>query len=314
MKPSKLIAFCVVLLTLFVSAGCSEKPFPEPELTYEVIFGAENADPCGVTLCLELRESNPGTSVLSDVLARRAFFAVSGDTIRKINASDVPQSTAKQPGLNKKARAEWKRKLNTAGNALGVWSDTGLWYVSVAEGTTYLNKKNEKETVEYEGKEVVCEVTDGKVYYSVLSPSGAQTEFRSAYSGRIGDRYYDSYWWYDLSAHELKLYASDDELPPVTNVDPPDWYELRLPDGRKVTEMIEEDIIGNAGLLDRVGDTAYYLFGSNNRYSDADGGYSGDTALFVIYDCKSARVLRVERYDCANLNVRSGFIMAPEEY
>ena len=308
----KTVAIFAVLMSLLTAVGCSEKPFPEPELSYEVIFGAENDDPCGVELFFELHEPAADTGILSAALARRRYYAVSGDSGRMIPGADLWRRKGTQPELNKKAREKWNRKLFTAGQALGVWSDTGLWMVSVQEGQTYPDKKKERKPVEYAGKDVICEVTDGEVIYSILPPSGEQTEFRSEYSGRIGDRYYGTYWWYDLSAHELKLYASDDELPPVTNVAPPSWYELRLPDGRKISELIGNQFV-HGELIDRVGDTAYYLFGDNNIYRNSDGSYPGDTALLVIYDCGSAGIMRIDRYGCANLNISDAFIVIPEE-
>lgn len=305
MKHFKLTAACVALLMLLSTVGCSTKPFPEPELTHEVLFGAENADPCGAVLCFELHVPSNGTSFLSDALTQRAYFTVSGEACQKIKFTDLPPS---QPKLSKKVKAEWNQKLHASGTALGVWPDTGLWLVDVPEGSTYLNEKKEEFTPEYAGKTVVCEVTDGEVCYNVLPASGAQTEFLSAYSGRIGDKYFGPYWWYDLTAHEVKLYASADELPPVVNVTPPKWKDLTFPDGRTIAELVGE-VYGVGELIDRFGDTAYYFFGEFQRYKEPDGSYNGDRAYFVVYDCQTDVVLRVERYDCANLNIRAARVL-----
>ena len=218
-----LLILTVMCLSVFI--GCREREIIPIEYSYEVLVDKERPDE---SLAWAGRFETPSNGMgLFPSSESRFFGIVEGESLQTIELSREKEYI--QPyGLTVAngyiasfmniSRKELRKKFNKAlyRETCSIWEDVTLFHFYVDENNTY----EEGKSTEYAGKYVFIEYRagNGKVYMQVLTPEQYKNTNRShsiisGYTGRIGNIYYLSRGYYDLSAHSYKCYESEADLP-----------------------------------------------------------------------------------------------------
>lgn len=124
----------------------------------------------------------------------------------------------------------------------------------------------------------------------------------SSYTGRIGNRYYLPYGYYDLTTRKLCPYKNENDLPPFSGLpDVEDEFDLlrvikKDPDAAK---YILENRYIDAYML--VGDRYYVVIPDRNRYYiESIDEYDGENVLFLTVDAATGKVMYLEKVHIEN--------------
>lgn len=126
--------------------------------------------------------------------------------------------------------------------------------------------------------------------------------YSTSYIGRIGDRYYLPYGYYDIIKRELCAYKDENDLPPFNEalgVD--DQYDLlriikKDPDAAKY--IPDSHFISSYTLL---GDRYYAVIDERNSwYESSIDDYNGNNVFLITVDAVTGEVLYLQKYHLEN--------------
>ena len=316
----KRILSLLVLGMMFFSVltGCSRREIIPIEYTSEVLVDKELPDE---SLVWAGKFETPSNGMgLFPSSESRFFGIVEGQSIRTIELSREKEYI--QPyGLTvangyiakflKTSRKELRKKFNKAlyRETCSIWEDVTLFHFYVDEENTY----EEGKSTEYAGKYVFIEYREesGDVYMQAFTPeqynnANRSHRIRSDYTGRIGDIYYLSSGYYDLSAHSYKCYESEADLPKYKMESGISYRELLdvLRQDEVLAEHLNDEYLYNVDKYYILNDRIYAAFvtGANEHYQE-DGGYDkyeGSTLILVMLDAENYEVLYAEKYHSTN--------------
>ena len=271
-----------------------------PELTYDLLYEADDAPVSDFGFCLELSKPDKPDHILAGVGASPHLYSICKDQASYISYKDFSlTSNSGGPNMNG-ANIEKKRKMfRTLAKQHFAYEDAEIWIYEVSATQTY-----EGQPVEYAGKTVALEMDGDEMVCTVIPEAPEGSALTSPFIGRIEDILYLKYASYDLKNRTAKLYSDESELPPVARVVQNPFILNRF--NKTIQETINS-YIGDLQLVDlmteRIGDTVYYLLGTHQRLFHTDGTYPGDTAFLIAYDISGDRIIRIEKYVCANMFV-----------
>ena len=165
-------------------------------------------------------------------------------------------------------------------------------YQGQTEETTDSEYSNKNILVDYDYKKtsVVIAYTDEEL----KAENGEM--YSSNYVGRIGDRYYLPYGYYDLTNRSLCPYEDEDDLPPFKE-------PLGIKSQYELSKIIKNDIDASQYIPDYyyldsytlVGDRYYAAIKEGVRYSDDRDGDSGKNVFFVTVDTTTGSILYLQK-------------------
>lgn len=126
--------------------------------------------------------------------------------------------------------------------------------------------------------------------------------YSSNYTGRIGDRYYLTYGYYDITSRKLCPYKDENDLPQFTEL-------LGARREHDLRDVIKSDADAGAYITDGyfidayvlIGDRYYVAIGQGNRYYKNDiENYEGDTIFLLSVDATTGKVLYLQRIHLKN--------------
>ena len=303
-KSAATLLLILTLLAALSLCGCGQKnSIPEPEVTYELLYAAEDAPAYDFGLTLVLCNPSTDAGLFPGAFARKYHFTVSEGEAVFVAHDDVMPGYQYGPKLNRRGRKKEREQFNTVARLHFAYEDAEIWIYEVSEDAAFEDKP-----VEYAGQTVAVEMDGKKTRCTVIPDAEEGKELTFAYVGRIGDILYLEHGFYDVKDKTAKAYTDVSELPPVTQVVTPLWRDLKLYKNDETVISCIGDLFVYELMTERVGDTVYYLVGTNERYLDADGSYGGDTAFLIAYDLFGERVTRIEKYNCANMNIHYGHL------
>lgn len=126
--------------------------------------------------------------------------------------------------------------------------------------------------------------------------------YSSSYVGRIGERYYLTYGYYDLTTRKLCSYKDENDLPPFNET-------LGIKDGHDLLRIIKNDpeakeyISDNQFIIsyNRLGDRYYAVINDMNRYyGNSIDDYEGENVFFATVDAVTGDVLYLQKFHLEN--------------
>jgi hypothetical protein len=127
-------------------------------------------------------------------------------------------------------------------------------------------------------------------------------EYFSHYTGRIKDRYYLPYGYYDITTRTLCPYKDENDLPKYQELlGVRDDFDLRkvITCDENAVAHIPDDCHIDAYAL--VGDRYYAVLCENNRYySNSIDDYEGENVFFVTVDATTGNVLYLQKFYLEN--------------
>lgn len=294
-------ATLLVLLFLCPLFGCGREETPPIVYDSRVLI---NSEPMSDRLVYagEFQTPTSGASILSSAFPEHRFFGtLSQSTITMHETYQTDDVVAEAPALRRAlglSEEEYRKQINVSENAMTVyvWEDAVLYCVAVSEEARY-----ENEPVTYAEKHLFVEYREKteESYLCVLSPEelyGGKTDaLTSAYHGRVDDRYYDTYGYYDFSAHEYRHYETAADLPP--------YQGSAYSSARDVGKIVSEDALLNKHLngvysADSVyflGDRIYATVVNGGRYhSEGSEPYEGTDLWTFMIDAADGEILYAE--------------------
>ena len=326
----KISALTIIILMLLLLSGCGSQETPEINYTAEILIN-EEAPPKDLVWYADLQAPTPGIFIL-EIPSYRTYATVSTTGILPIARRDVCDI------LDTKAPFEdtfWQKiefsfqsgrdhkiqeyELKVLGMTQEEYDAKIKKYFNLDDFSYYpdrvigiirpiIPQGETKETVsaEYSNKNILV---DFDYETSVVIPytdeelkNGAETSYYTSYEGRIGNRYYLNYGYYDLSDRKLYPYASESDLPPVKN-------ELHVADRFVLYRVIEQDADAMAYIPDHhyvdhyslIGDRYYAVLAQGNRYYDESiENYEGESVFFATVDAVTGKVLYLQKYSIKN--------------
>ena len=297
----KIISAFLLLLLVCSFFGCRREETPQ------IVYGSRvliELEPMSDRLVYagEFQTPTSGVSILSSAFPEHQFFGtLSQSTITMHETYQADDVVAEAPALRRVlgyTEKEYRRQINVSESSMDihVWEDAILYCVEVPEGLQY-----ENETVAYAGKYLLAEYREktDEAYLCALSPEerygGRPDALTSAYHGRVDDRYYGTYGYYDLSTHEYRHYETADDLPP--------YQGSAYSSARDVGKIVSEDALLNKHLngvysADSVyflGDRIYATVVNGGRYhSEGSEPYEGTDLWVFMLDATSGEILYAE--------------------
>ncbi len=209
------------------------------------------------------------------------------------------------------SRKDLSKKFNTEIKSEDIlnWEDVILYHFYVPEGN-----QSDGEPTEFAGKYVFIEYRGQEEAYIQALPA---EEYNDAYDpfsvyssvrGRIGNRYYLSNGYYDLTEHKYKLYENKSEIPPYNG-------HKRLLSGIELLEILKSDEALKEEITERMyvqsdvhimKDRIYMTIGRDERYYDGeddDRTYAGSVLLTVMLDADTYEILYAAKYHSTNYNI-----------
>ena len=126
--------------------------------------------------------------------------------------------------------------------------------------------------------------------------------YSANYTGRIGDRYYLQYGYYDITDRKLCPYESEDDLPPYEELfDINDIYSLGkvIRNYTDISEYIPEGYYVHSYV--RLGDRYYAVLSRSNRYYGENiDDYDGDSIFVVTMDAITGDLLYLQKIHFEN--------------
>ena len=177
----------------------------------------------------------------------------------------------------------------------------GISYPHIYQGET-----EELTSAEYSNKNILVDYdyeTSVVIPYTdeeLIEEGGGR--YSTSYVGRVGDRYYLPYGYYDLTTRTLCPYKDENDLPPFKDsLGIKDQYDLR------------EVIINNAEVAESIpfywfidsyaflGDRYYAVIGEGNIfYENSIDDYEGSDVFFVTVDVTTGEVLYLQKFHFEN--------------
>ena len=125
--------------------------------------------------------------------------------------------------------------------------------------------------------------------------------YSTNYVGRIGDRYYLPYGYYDLTTRKLCSYKNENDLPPFKE-------SLGIQDQYALSRVIKNDTDAAAyisdGYIDSyalVGDRYYAVIKDGNRsYGNNIDDYEGENVFLITVDAATGDVIYLQKYHIEN--------------
>ena len=331
MKKAVALTLIIILMLQLLSSCGGKKETPEINYTIEILIN-EEAPSKGLVWYADLQAPTAGTSILESFFTSyRTYATVSPTGIQPIvrrDYRDIIDAKApfednffekitfffSQKSENQKhnyrskilgmTEEEFDAKINKYFdlNYFHYYPDRviGIIRPIIPQGET-------KETVsaEYSNKNILVDFdyeTSVIISYTDEELIAAGGNYSSSYEGRIGDRYYLPYGYYDLADRALYPYIKEDDLPPVQDdVEVKDQYALK--------ELIKNDADVAAYINDfhyvdsysRIGDRYYAIIATQNRYYGSSiEDYEGEEVFFVTVDAGTGKVLYLQKYHIAN--------------
>lgn len=312
-----------LLLGLSVFSGCKKKDIPF-EYTREILIDKELPDKSLVWAGLF---ETPVRGVAMFESPDDAFFGiVNCEGIRDITevfTYDDGVYIVKTASFDDVCKVleisieELCEKFNKVQNAHlpSIWEDVVLYHFAVPEDNTFEGK-----TTEFAGKYVFIEYREKEeeVYIQALSSEeyngvNDSVSIKSSKEGRIGDRYYLSKGYYDLTKHKYKLYTNENELPAYngfrfSHLENSDGklFEILKADGRLKEELAENATIcgisymNNRIYIQIIGGDGYYHLENGERI------YEGSERISVMLDADTYEILYAEKFHSTSYNLAIG--------
>lgn len=177
----------------------------------------------------------------------------------------------------------------------------GIIYPVIYQGET-----EEKTNAEYSNKKILVDYDYETSVVIPYTDEELKAEngglYSTSYVGRIGDRYYLPYGYYDLTARKLYSYKSENDLPPFEE-------SLGIKDRYDLLRIIENDPDAAEYILDHhsidsyvlLGDRYYVVINDMNRfYGNSISDYDGENVFLVTVDAITGDVLYLQKFHLEN--------------
>ena len=302
-----------MMLCLSVFSGCEDREIIPPEYTYELLVEKERPDE---SLVWAGKMETPRKFDRLSVYSESSFWGMlSQENIHVMQREQRKHINPHANGLVEDCIAKYykiitrssKRKIldhYIADHNCLLWEDATLLHFYVPEDDSY-----DEEPTKFAGKYVFIEYRkrEDKVYIQTLAPEEYHDgndpfSVKSECEGRIGNIYYLSDGYYDLTEHTYKTYEDESELPK---------YRMdKQKDDRNIRDILREDVtlaeylegeVYSADTSYRLNDRIYAAFVIGENAHDAPiEEYEGSSLLLVMLDADTYEVLYAEAYHSTN--------------
>ncbi len=304
--------FVLMLLSMSIFAGCSLEPKQDVTIQYtsEILINKETPDPAFVWAGIfQTPEKGDGLITSHDC---DIFGIIEGQIVHiddTVNRKNYYKYFAPVNSMNLNAYvAQWLNidstleKFNfTLERDKGyLWEDTALIHFYVPANDTYRGTPTE-----FAGKYIFIErkASENKTYLLTLEHdeyhnNDPYASYKSAYVGRIGNKFYVESGWYDLSTHTYQSYKSQDQLP-KQKVEQgfSNWDLLKAlkKDAAIAKYLMQKDYYADSYCV--LGDRTYAAFVIGHEH---ESSYEGSELLLVMLDTDTNKVLYVQRFRSKN--------------
>ena len=170
-------------------------------------------------------------------------------------------------------------------------------YQGETEETVDSEYANKTLLVDYDYKtSVVIAYTDEEM----IAENGGL--YSTSYIGRIGDRFYLPYGYYDLAVRKLCPYTNENDLPPfeaILGIEDPFNLGRLIKNDPDVAPYIPDGCYVNSYAL--VGDRYYAVMSEMNRfYGNSIDDYEGENVFLVMMDATTGEVLYLQKFHIEN--------------
>ena len=314
----------VPLLCISVFAGCSENEDIPLEYTSEVLINKECPDE-SLVWAGSIQTPTKGVSILESAFPKSKIWGVVGQgSIEVIDWSDryeyVKSYDTDDYNLHKILKMSKEEQLKKFNHAIYKdrgqyehWEDAVLFHFFVPEDNAYKEKPTE-----YAGKYLFIEYREknDEAYIQALTKEEYEKtpneRIISNFKGRIGDIYYLTYGYYDLSQHKYKCYENETELPKYhedtsVSIDDYEIYDLLRQNDILLPHLPEQGVYKVENTY-RVGDRIYVSIAENNRYGEDEPDYKSWLILLML-DANTYEVLYAEKYESTNYNLHGSTML-----
>ena len=310
----KLISiFVLMFLCMSIFAGCSLEPGQDVKIQYtsEILINKETPDSALVWAgVFQTPEKGDGLITSHDC---DIFGVIEGQTVHiddTANRENYYKYFAPVNSMNllNAYVAQWlnidstleKFSFTLERDKGYLWEDTALIHFYVPANDEYEGKPTE-----FAGKYIFIErkASEDKTYLLTLEDDeyhnyDQHTSYKSAYVGRIGDKFYVESGWYDLSTHTYQSYKSQDQLP-KQKVEQgfSNWDLLKAlkKDAAIAKYLMQKDYYADSYCV--LGDRTYAAFVIGHEH---ESSYEGSELLLVMLDTDTNEVLYVQRFRSKN--------------
>ncbi len=275
--------------SLFI--GLQKVPMAIPEYTREVIYSKETP-PQNYFYAMSLEAPE------------KDFFGY-GSRCNAIYQKGTLQAT------DEKIDTEMKWGKDQICELLGITSDEYYWdyyisnvlYYTYEDGITvyYLDIGDiYNTTVRYENSVTIIVNDNGKSYMAFLSRKLGRPEYKSEYTGRVGDRYYFDIGYYDLKQHSIHRYESVQDLSDIP------FYGIDFKYG---AYGLEELLVKRPEVAAYFAESGDKLYGgypvilADDRMHILFSGGNSDTAYYFMLDMTSLSILHAEKLTVHNYDI-----------
>ena len=305
--------FVLMLLSMSIFAGCSLEPKQDVKIQYtsEILINKETPDSALVWAgVFQTPEKGDGLITSHDC---DIFGVIEGQTVHiddTANRENYYKYFAPVNSMNllNAYVAQWlnidstleKFSFTLERDKGYLWEDTALIHFYVPANDEYEGKPTE-----FAGKYIFIErkASEDKTYLLTLEDDeyhnyDQHTSYKSAYVGRIGDKFYVESGWYDLSTHTYQSYKSQDQLP-KQKVEQgfSNWDLLKAlkKDAAIAKYLMQKDYYADSYCV--LGDRTYAAFVIGHEH---ESSYEGSELLLVMLDTDTNEVLYVQRFRSKN--------------
>ena len=305
--------FVLMFLCMSIFAGCSLEPGQDVKIQYtsEILINKEIPDSALVWAgVFQTPEKGDGLITSHDC---DIFGVIEGQTVHiddTANRENYYKYFAPVNSMNllNAYVAQWlnidstleKFSFTLERDKGYLWEDTALIHFYVPANDEYEGKPTE-----FAGKYIFIErkASEDKTYLLTLEDDeyhnyDQHTSYKSAYVGRIGDKFYVESGWYDLSTHTYQSYKSQDQLP-KQKVEQgfSNWDLLKAlkKDAAIAKYLMQKDYYADSYCV--LGDRTYAAFVIGHEH---ESSYEGSELLLVMLDTDTNEVLYVQRFRSKN--------------
>lgn len=305
--------FVLMFLCMSIFAGCSLEPGQDVKIQYtsEILINKETPDSALVWAgVFQTPEKGDGLITSHDC---DIFGVIEGQTVHiddTANRENYYKYFAPVNSMNllNAYVAQWlnidstleKFSFTLERDKGYLWEDTALIHFYVPANDEYEGKPTE-----FAGKYIFIErkASEDKTYLLTLEDDeyhnyDQHTSYKSAYVGRIGDKFYVESGWYDLSTHTYQSYKSQDQLP-KQKVEQgfSNWDLLKAlkKDAAIAKYLMQKDYYADSYCV--LGDRTYAAFVIGHEH---ESSYEGSELLLVMLDTDTNEVLYVQRFRSKN--------------
>ncbi len=299
-----IILLCILLILSYSLLGC-RKEAQAPQYISEVIYSEEALD-TSLAIGLKLYLPSEGRTILENVfsLPTKGIFQHNKLTVTK---EWFPTRSSKDiANLLGMTAQEYNENFNVQLYNYYIYEDVTLYFLEIPEDHDYKGV-----TVTYAGQKVIIEDRDGTPYISSWTPMTIGYKFTTRYKGRVGNKYYFGYGYYDLNEHKIYATKTDADNPNIAFNNNDNLHDI----GYKISDTLKADSNVSEHFKDDatnymvcgstlVGERFYVMLGTNNRHFEyGEGGvlpYSGETLYFAVFDNVTYKVLYLEKIHIDN--------------